>query len=673
MITMDKMDNPIPVTGRKKLFNAICIIAMMTVLFSCDNFLDIVPDNTADVERAFTMRAQAEKFLYTTYSYLPNYSTGIVNGSPGYSAFLTSQEWWASFDTEGQFVKEGSQRVVDPYFNYWEGRNNAPDMNEAIRQCNVFIENIDGVGDMSQAEKDKWKAEVTFLKAYYHFFLIRMYGPVILYNENVNTGAAEDQIKVARAPVDSAFNYVLTLMDEAISSPELPARVANQSTDYGRITKSIAYALKARVAVFAASPLYDGNEQYSSFRNVNGDNPFDVEQGAGGDPMANWKRAADATKEAVDFIESNNFQFYTFQSSASRGALDDSTTLKMTIRNTLAEGEGNVVRPNLIWAQASNNIGSGFPQQVKQRLNLPRGLNNVSPVNAAAWGSLAPPLKIVEKYYSENGLPIDQDNTYDYTNRYQVETVAEEDRFYLREGYTTAKLNFDREPRYYANLFFDGGIYYGNGYFTGGVENYGHIRARDGQINSLSTQQGQYFSLTGYWVKKLVNYQTTLEDDSFGTDVVYYSWPIMRLADLYLLHAEATNEVNGPGAEVYSSLNRVRANNGLPTVEESWSEFGNGSAWNHTSKDGLRQIIHRERTLELMFEGHYYWDVRRWKTAPEELPSAIMGWSRSSSDPEQYYRPTAIFQPSFELKDYLWPISEQELLANPQLTQNPGW
>ena len=91
------------------------------------------------------------------------------------------------------------------------------------------------------------------------------------------------------------------------------------------------------------------------------------------------------------------------------------------------------------------------------------------------------------------------------------------------------------------------------------------------------------------------------------------------------------------------------------------------------SKDGMRDIIRQERMIELALEGHRYWDLRRWKLAEEFFSKPIRGWNIFRPDVEGFYEVENIYYRNFLKKDYLWPISQNELLRNPNLIQNPGW
>jgi hypothetical protein len=154
-----------------------------------------------------------------------------------------------------------------------------------------------------------------------------------------------------------------------------------------------------------------------------------------------------------------------------------------------------------------------------------------------------------------------------------------------------------------------------------------------------------------------------------------YPFPTMRLADLYLLYAEALNEANGPSQDVYKYLNMIRTRAGLPSVQDSWTNFSSNPGA-YQNKDGLRNIIRNERNIEMAFEGSRFWDLRRWKLAGQLLNGNISGYDRSGTvdHPELFYIPTTYYTMRFVVpRDYLWPIRESNLPVNENLVQNPGW
>src|SRR5690606_4349389 len=162
--------------------------------------------------------------------------------------------------------------------------------------------------------------------------------------------------------------------------------------------------------------------------------------------------------------------------------------------------------------------------------------------------------------------------------------------------------------------------------------------------------------VTGIYPKKHNNFTNVAVSRNSWT-YTNYAWPMIRLSDLYLLYAEALNEVSGPSQEVYHYLNIIRRKAGLPTVQQSWANFSR-SPGKYTTKEGLREIIQQERNIELALEGHRMWDIRRWKTAPQEYANPITGWDVDQSTHEGYYRERVILHQEFSLRDYFWPIRE---------------
>ena len=179
-------------------------------------------------------------------------------------------------------------------------------------------------------------------------------------------------------------------------------------------------------------------------------------------------------------------------------------------------------------------------------------------------------------------------------------------------------------------------------------------------------------SPTGYNPGKVVHFLTT-QGSNQAASYYDYQWPIIRLADLYLMYAEALNETKAlPDEEVYEYIDKVRNRSGLDGVVASWSNHSINPNKPKT-KDGMRDIIQQERMIELAFEGIRFWDLRRWKLAEVYMNKTLRGWTVTETKPEKFYQVQDIYNLKFEKKDYLWPIQTSELLKNTNLVQNPGW
>src|SRR5690606_33991599 len=209
----------------KKIITLLFTLVGLSIT-SCHKYLDIVPDNVATLENAFTMRNTAERFLFTCYSYLPDHA-----GLGGNPALLAGDEAWLppQMLPEPLQIAKGNQKLVEPYMNFWEGKNGGKNLYLGIRDCNTFLENVDKVPDLSNEEKKRWIAEVKFLKAYYHFYLFRMYGPIPLIKENLPVSAGIEEVQIPRAPADECVDYIVSLLDEAADTDftyhSLPDRI----------------------------------------------------------------------------------------------------------------------------------------------------------------------------------------------------------------------------------------------------------------------------------------------------------------------------------------------------------------------------------------------------------------------------------------------------------------
>lgn len=625
----------------------IFIVISLLPLVSCKKFLDVVPDNIATIDNAFTIRSTAEKFLFTCYSYMPKHSIRANN-----PALMGADELWyySPNNMTPMKIATGSQTIVAPVSNFWDGELGATALYRGLRDCNIFLDNIDKVRDLSPGEKLQWAAEVKVLKAYYHFWLFRMYGPIPLIRVNLPISAGVDEVQVMRAPVDECVDYIVQLLDEAVGSEALPLMIQNEGTDLGRITRPIALSLKAQVLLTAASPLFNGNADYANFKNVDGSAMFNPAYSAD-----KWKKAGDACKEAIDACHAANIKLYSYSADPLSATLSAETNLKMSYRNAISSKWST----ELIWGNpnsATNDV---------QVASQPR-LDFSAPAAGSLNSDMAPTLKMVEMYYSKNGVPITEDKNWDYANRMQFRTGTAAEKFYVKEGYQTIQLHFDREPRFYASLGFDGGIWFGNGQLV--EANSYMVQSRVGGVSGKNNTIK--FSITGYFPQKLVNYLSTYSATA-SYSVSPYTWPIMRLPDLYLMYAEALNEINDQ-AEALVWVDKVRERAGLNTVASSWTNFSTNPT-KYTTQDGLREIIHRERGIELAFEGQRFWDLRRWKEASKELNMPVQGWDVEQSDLIAFYRPKVLFNQVFRTRDYFWPIKEIDIVVNKKLVQNPGW
>ena len=633
----------------KSIFKYILCTCVAVTATSCD-FLDVVPDNIATEEHAFADRYTVEKYLATCYSKFP--ATMNRNANPaifGALEMILNTE----YNTEkGMQFGLGLDSSTSALINYW----GTGGLYAGIRECNTFMKGIVNVEDLDEYEKQRMIAEVKLIKAYLHFYLLSYYGPICPLRESPPVTESTQGVRVYREKVDDCFQYVMDLINEVIDSESLPLVLTNPSSELGRFTQPAAHMLKAKVLLYWASPLFNGNTDYNSFLDHNGEPFFNQVY----DPTR-WTAAAEACKKAVEVSEAAGIRLYQTSDYVATKPLSDQTLLVQTLRGVISHRWN----PEVIWSNTASIVDGGFQMECFTYFETSTSLNNV-------WQKMSVPLSTVERFYSKNGVPIEEDNTYDYASRYSLRVSDAEHRYYIQRGEQTAALNFDREPRFYSTLGFDRGKWYGNSYKNMPDDDAECLypKNRFGEVSSVGNPG--HYNATGYWPKKLVSINSSFRDANSIT-WESYPFPDMRYADLLLMCAEALNESkDAPGAEVYKYIDMVRERAGLKGVVESWSKYSKQPN-KPTTKEGMRDIIRQERKIELTCEGSYYWDSHRWKTALAEQNRIIEGWNINASDVKNYYTPTVIYEQSFEFKNYFAPIPESEIVKNPLLRQNMGW
>ena len=653
-----------------KKIKYILIVAIMLPLINACDFLDVVPDNIATIDNVFRDRNSAEAYLFTCYSFMPAHNNTQANpGNMLSDEFANNKASWGT----NRSITETGNNTSSPIMNYWDGPNNSPkSLFSGIRCCNLFLDQIDNIPDITPEEALRWKAEAKFLKAYYHWYLFSLYGPIPIVDVNLSINATTDEMKVYREPVDKVVDYIVSTIDAAL--PDLPTNVVGRElTEYGRITRPAAMAIKARVLVTAASPLYNGNQDYSSFKDKRGINLFPT----GDAKIEKWQRAATACKEAIDACEANGLGLYKFTAPA---GLKINDSIRLVIQPAMILGE-ITANTEAIWSQTSTYASPGQSTNIPQSLwlGIPTTDLYYGPKDSYPWES--PSLNAAELFYSKNGVPIDEDEAWSnngwYNDRFKGDPkylTRSDHRIVIKQGYQAAIFHLNRESRYYGTFGFDGANWFGFGVVdtTGNYSKQYFVR----DYGTAGT-----FPLSGLYNRKLVPYQAVLNAITVkSTQNTFtpwkYSFPIMRMADLYLLYAEALNESGATTADVVKYLDPIRNRAGLEGVVDSWTKYAMPVyKQKYLTSAGMRQIIQRERMIELSFEGQGGFDRRRWKMMDKLLAKGfIRGFaSVGGQTKEAYLTPDVLWSTDFKFRDYLWPIKTSDLQVNTNLVQNPGW
>lgn len=646
------------------------ILALSMELTTSCNFLDVMPDKLGTIEYAFRDQVSAEKYLATCYSYIP--SQFATNDVYMYGNEITA---YNNVQTNGMKLLLNGNSVTSVSMGSW---NN---FYQAIRHCNIFLENVDQVRDLEEYDKVRWVLEVKFLKAYYHWMLVQKYGPIVVVRDNLPITSQPEEVRLPREPLDDCIEYIISLLDECIGSDldeeedsgiHLPDKIEMAMTEYGRITRPIAAALKAKILVHMASPFFNGNNNnYAGFKDKDGKALWPTTY----DP-AKWTRAAQACKEAIKYCDKGNHELYHYTNLGTLKISEDTRKI-LTFSQLITDHANN--QGEYIWSNRINLSTKDYQFNMMPALNA---YCRTARLNSH-WN---PTLEFVENFYSSNGVPIEEDKTWNengwYKSRYEVTRGDAVQEKYIEKNYPTARLNTYREPRFYGDVAFDGSVWFGAGRTDESKSQTVKVLAGDPTNYPAGRNGNQYYSTTGYFIRKLTPYTTYVTEDTKtefkGTN---YAFPIIRLADLYLLYAEALNEsLSAPNEEVYKYINLVRERAFLPPVEEAWANHSINPD-KYLTKDGMRDIIQQERILELAFEGHYFYDLRRWANGTkkskfdifEQFNKKIRGWNVEGETVEDFNKIKIYYSPKFTQRDMLWPIAESEMMINTNLVQNPGW
>ncbi|WP_307984817.1 RagB/SusD family nutrient uptake outer membrane protein, partial [uncultured Bacteroides sp.] len=274
----------------KLLSKIFALTLVMIWSVSCD-FLDVVPDERTTDTDTYAGRNNGIEYLYSCYAYLPNPAN-----TPGGLDLLTGDEVITAFEHEtfAAFPK-GNYSASSPVISYWNT------FFQGIRQCYMFMERIDKFPDTSDAEKNDYRAQAKFLVAYYHFLLSRAYGPILLIKETPSTDILASEYPT-RVPYDECVAWICNQLDEAAQG--LPTK-RDIKSQYGLATSIMAKSVKAKMLLYAASPLFNGNSVYTDFKDKEGVALMPASYDA-----QKWVKARDALAEAIKLAEDNGHILY---------------------------------------------------------------------------------------------------------------------------------------------------------------------------------------------------------------------------------------------------------------------------------------------------------------------------------------------------------------------------
>ncbi len=670
-----------------KLISNIAKIGQLFVtsccLLSC-NYLDVIPPAQADFEDTMKDQEATLDFLYSCYGAIPRSSVYT------YNAFERSVDETAACPQFSNYQQQVAWGTISPsHYNGWGGDEAniwTPSYNY-IGYVHHFLSLIDDLQPtgVTQADKDEYKAECYFLEAYYHFRVLQAFGPCPIIPTKVDPNITDTQIP-GRSHFDYCVDFIVNKLDTA-------ARVlpATRPTNYlGRATSTMAKALKARVLLYAASPLWNGSFFEPNWKNENYETPgYGYELVSKTYDKEKWTRALNACEEALAAAKAVGHELFDIETANKKAERDglglpfvpgreedteENRLFKQRVRMfqylvTANEGDNN---KELIWAQRFSEDSNNSGQATEER--LPNKVTKKSNgIYLGGWAAVAPTLYTIQHFYTQNGkLPSNDPDFYpesDWYTRFYEGTSSPEfttDKLDTEEVKNDIiKLHANREARFYAWIAFDGGEY------AQKINNGSPLWMNFKNTNTNGYNLGSPRNCvgTGYLSKKFIDPNIYYGADGTQTYTAARR-PIIRMAELYLNLAECYAALDNT-QKALENLNIVRRRAGIKDVTDS----------DLTGDMSLTEWIRNERFVELFEEGHRYYDLRRWTIAPERLKAGMRyglnGFVVNASF-EEFNKPTLINQP-FKWYDklYLLPIWSRdgmdEYYSNPQLVQAPGY
>jgi len=560
----------------KLLKKSSCWIVLFGLLFSAckKDFLDVNPTDRLTSASITTDTSLFEAYVKSTYIGETIGQNEGEGSPPGFgrgfeyamSSSVTDESMYNT-DNGSWLIEQGQMAANNTGFmgSLW-ARSYA-----GIRSVNYALGIIKNI-NMSAGHKNMLIGELEFIRAYRYQDIIRNYGGAVLIGDQVSqlTDNLQNPALFARATIQQSIAYASAQLDDAAS--KLP--LDNSSTwALGRATKGAALALKSRLLLYAASPLYNAGT---------------------------WQDAATAAQAVINLgkysLSQNGYQ-----------------------QLFLSPNDNEIIFERLFVPNVARHVC----------MEISNGPNSYD-----GWAGNTPFQNIVDDYEMDNGKAIsDPTSGYDPQNPY-----------------------VNRDPRFYATILYNGAPYRGSNvevYLPGGKD------SNQGPSNWNASQ-------TGYYLKKFMN-------DAYPIDNPWsvagaQPWIYIRYAEVLLNYAEAQNEASGPDATVYAAINsiRSRASVNMPPLPAGLSQ------------SDMRTAIQLERRIELAYEEHRFYDVRRWKIAQttENVPAYGISVTVNPANPSgyTYTRKISLANRSFLPQHYWLPIPLTEIQAsNGQLKQNPGY
>ena len=612
------------------IFSLFAILAFSSV--SCDRaYLEPwPPDGAKQPEDIWNFYDYARGFLDNIY--VDNARTGTVNDVSGRAALASACDE-AKHSDQMSDVQRFTNGVWGPTnsVNFYCGMDymksaslRSPWLNAytAIRTANIFLQNVDNsvlIDDLGNParrhDRTNFKGQAYFMRAYFQFDLFKNYGEFPIATKSM---ALSDSLYRERDSMEACFRQIMSDCDNAIEL--LP--LLWDDNEFYRANKTAAQALKSRVALYYASPLYQGDfEKFGLPANSTGD-------------VTRWQNAAKYAREAI-----NDNPYYNL----------------MPVSNFNPPYGRNGSYNSMLCDRGADQVeiiyGTQYYSNADDFYNLPRGIEG-------CMGYTNPTQEMVDEFEVVTGFGTRN---------------AKAEKFDWNNPEHAAHPYANRDPRFYASIIYNGARWGLSPSRRFVIDTYEGGKHRD--------RKDPYSTKTGYYYRKMLN-ESFYSNTPAGRAYDMRLRPDFRVAELLLNYAEAMNEAYGPEAvEPGGEPLRIgNATNALEAVNLIRDRVNMPPLATGMSRDEMRTAIKHERAVELCFEGHRFYDLRRWKEG-DKLGKPIhgirieaTGFDKNNRPDGFTYKVEKVEDRVWEDKMYWWPIPYNEIVKyGGKLKQNPEW
>lgn len=663
---------------KKKYINilSVCLMAMSCMFSSCTDYLDKDPDSTVDMDDAFKNFYNFQGYVEEIYNCIPSkeecYWTTSFNWGDD-EIMNTEADWhmchqvdlgnfwaWQAEKTgqDGTYLDgDGCDPSSQDKFNHriW------PHAWYCIRKCNLGLENFSKMVDATTEERQLIQGQLYFFRAWWHFELMQYLGGLPYVDKTLDGTEKLARLSFQECADKAAADFRMAADLLPIDWDDTKVGKETLGKNQLRINKIMALGYLGKCYLWAGSPLMKNGAQLGGTMTYNYDEAY-------------CQKAADALGELLKLVEDGETQY-----GLAEFKYDD-------IYNHIKSSDATSCYTEIFYTTGQNWL---MPGSIEAIFRGPSVDTNSSNWNAAkTWGPKVngivehdniihqPTANYVNYYGMANGLPL-TDAQSSFNKEYPFK---------------------DRDARFYHDIVFDGFKY-----INGTINNAADEAFRYSQLYTGGNVRGALNgSRTGYFTQKMTPHTCNKYDGTYNWNANLQMYlPYMRLADVYLMYAEACAAVGGSqyASTTYSSLkavdaiNRLRDRAGVGHVggqvynsaTESFEE-GPIDATYINDKNKFMDEVRRERAVELAFEGFRFCDLQRWlllteypynvKTSQEFTRVHEDEWY-TTNDPKdakvQGWKEEEILTRNFDTKHYWFPLKLEDTYITMEFAQNPGW